>query len=61
MQDLSISLQTFQNVIGENRIYVDKTEFVYEVMRTKTYAFLARPRRFGKSLFLVYAARTCGG
>ena len=43
--------QSFEDLITSNAIYVDKTEFVYRLAQstTKSY-FLARPRRFGKSL-----------
>ncbi|MCL0052257.1 AAA family ATPase [Peptococcaceae bacterium] len=33
-----------------NYIYVDKTKEAYDLVNDYTYAFLARPRRFGKSL-----------
>jgi Predicted AAA-ATPase/PD-(D/E)XK nuclease superfamily len=52
MQKLSISFQTFLNVRSKNRIYVDKTMFVHRVLQEGGGFFLARPRRFGKSLFL---------
>lgn len=32
--------------------YIDKTRFVEKIMEGSKYHFLARPRRFGKSLFL---------
>ncbi|MDE6026789.1 MAG: AAA family ATPase [Muribaculaceae bacterium] len=36
-----------------NSVYVDKTEFIYKIVYSGAkYYFLARPRRFGKSLFL---------
>ena len=31
---------------------MDKTKFIYDLVNTETYYFLARPRRFGKSLLL---------
>lgn len=33
-------------------LYVDKTEFIHKLTTKGRYYFLARPRRFGKSLFL---------
>jgi hypothetical protein len=33
-----------------NAVYVDKTELIYKLVHTSKYAFLSRPRRFGKSL-----------
>lgn len=48
-----IGQQDFQTLRLDNAFYVDKTHFVEKVARTKSkYIFLARPRRFGKSLFL---------
>jgi Predicted AAA-ATPase len=52
MQELSIGIQTFKRLREDNRLYVDKTEYVYKVMNLGGAKFLARPRRFGKSLFL---------
>ena len=37
---------------GQNYVYVDKTQFVHELVQTSTPYFLSRPRRFGKSLLL---------
>ncbi|MCR4938976.1 MAG: ATP-binding protein [Treponemataceae bacterium] len=49
---LPIGIQTFQEIREENFLYIDKTDFVYELAsRGKPY-FLARPRRFGKSLLI---------
>lgn len=33
-------------------VYVDKTDLVWKLANTQRYAFLSRPRRFGKSLLL---------
>ncbi|MEY4927886.1 MAG: hypothetical protein RI894_2322, partial [Bacteroidota bacterium] len=52
MQRLSIGIQTFKNLREKNRLYVDKTEAINYVMDEGGCFFLARPRRFGKSLFL---------
>ncbi|MCQ2252845.1 MAG: ATP-binding protein [Bacteroidales bacterium] len=45
----SIESQTFEDLITENLVYVDKTELVYNLAQHKR-VFLSRPRRFGKSL-----------
>lgn len=46
-----IGIQTFSEVIEKNYVYVDKTEYVYNLTHTDgKYFFLSRPRRFGKSL-----------
>ncbi len=47
-----LGLQTFERIIEENYIYVDKTELVYNLTHTNKYCFLSRPRRFGKSLLV---------
>lgn len=46
-----IGLQTFERIRKEDWFYVDKTQYVYNLVHTNgTYFFLSRPRRFGKSL-----------
>ena len=46
-----IGIQTFERIIKENKLYVDKTEYIYRMAHNSgTYFFLSRPRRFGKSL-----------
>ena len=45
-----IGIQTFDQIIEQGFVYVDKTDMVYSLaMEGKVY-FLSRPRRFGKSL-----------
>ena len=52
-QAYPIGLQDFRTLREEGYIYVDKTYYITELIRKKSrYCFLARPRRFGKSLFL---------
>ena len=52
MKKLPIGIQTFEQLINDGYVYVDKTAFVYKMINEgKTY-FLSRPRRFGKSLLL---------
>ncbi len=47
------STYTFRNIIEGNFLYVDKTRYLYELVRPGTgIHFLARPRRFGKSLMI---------
>jgi hypothetical protein len=51
-KNLSLNIQTFEEIIHDNRIYVDKTAQIHTLLTTgKTY-FLSRPRRFGKSLLI---------
>ena len=33
-------------------LYIDKTDIALELIQNNKYAFLSRPRRFGKSLFI---------
>lgn len=48
-----IGLQTFERIRKEDRLYIDKTEYVYRMAHTNsTCFFLSRPRRFGKSLLV---------
>ena len=48
-----IGIQTFERIRKEDKLYIDKTEYVYRMTHTSgTYFFLGRPRRFGKSLLV---------
>ena len=48
-----IGMQTFSEIREEDFLYVDKTEYIYCMTHTSgKYFFLARPRRFGKSLLV---------
>ena len=49
---LPVGIQSFEQVVGEQYLYVDKTEYIYYLVHTGKPYFLSRPRRFGKSLFL---------
>ena len=44
--------QSFENIISDQQIYVDKTQDIYNFLKIKSRLFLSRPRRFGKSLVL---------
>ena len=50
MKELPIGVQTFEDIVSGNYIYVDKTGLVYRIADKFKYVFLSRPRRFGKSL-----------
>ena len=52
MQKLPIGIQTFEKLRQENYLYVDKTRHIHRLITSGDYFFLARPRRFGKSLTL---------
>ena len=46
-----IGIQTFEKIIDEDYLYIDKTEYVYRMTHSDSkFMFLSRPRRFGKSL-----------
>ena len=47
---LPIGIQTFEELRKDGYVYVDKTEYLVNLMTTGKIYFLARPRRFGKSL-----------
>ena len=47
-----IGIQTFEEIIQEGYLYVDKTALVYDLAKNNKYVFLSRPRRFGKSLLV---------
>ncbi|MDE5712881.1 MAG: ATP-binding protein [Muribaculaceae bacterium] len=47
-----IGVQNFEEIRKGGYVYVDKTGFIYELIRRTKYYFLGRPRRFGKSLLL---------
>ena len=49
---LPIGGQDFEDIRANGFLYVDKTQFVAELLCASKYYFLSRPRRFGKSLFL---------
>lgn len=44
-------IQTLADICNGNYYYVDKTQYILELLKEK-YVFLSRPRRFGKSLTL---------
>ncbi len=53
MKQISTSISTFSNLIEGGFVYVDKTALVRELLRpAQAQYFLARPRRFGKSLLV---------
>ena len=47
-----IGIQSFHRIRQEGYVYVDKTAFVYDLIKNGKIYFLSRPRRFGKSLLL---------
>ena len=49
---LPIGIQTFEKIRRGGYLYVDKTEWVWQLVSTSVPNFLSRPRRFGKSLLI---------
>ncbi|MCR5304162.1 MAG: AAA family ATPase [Lachnospiraceae bacterium] len=50
-KEITTSVYTFRDLIKNDLLYVDKTEYLYKMVRvTKGQFFCARPRRFGKSM-----------
>ncbi len=49
---LPIDLQSFEIIRGEGFLYVDKTPWIHKMLEEGRYYFLARPRRFGKTLMV---------
>ena len=48
-----IGEQDFPSLRKSDRLYIDKTEYVYRMTHSSSkYMFLSRPRRFGKSLLI---------
>jgi hypothetical protein len=52
MVKFPVGVQDFPLMRKEGFLYVDKTEWIYHMMTTGIAYFLARPRRFGKSLLV---------
>ena len=44
--------ENIENIVDKNSIYVDKTEYIYNLTKQYDRVFFSRPRRFGKSLTL---------
>ena len=47
-----IGIQNFEKIRQDGYFYIDKTALVYRMVKTGSYYFLSRPRRFGKSLLI---------
>ncbi|MEA3339129.1 MAG: AAA family ATPase [Chloroflexota bacterium] len=52
MDKLPIGIQSFEVMRTRGFVYVDKTETIHRLVTEGMYYFLARPRRFGKSLLV---------
>lgn len=45
-----VDTDQFQHIRETGKVYVDKTDMMYDLVSNYQYVFLSRPRRFGKSL-----------
>ena len=52
LKRLPVGIQTFSEVIDLDCLYIDKTEYIWNMIHLSKYIFLSRPRRFGKSLLV---------
>jgi len=52
LKKLPLGLSDFKKMVENDYLYVDKTKFIYPLVVDGGYYFLARPRRFGKSLLI---------
>ena len=54
MKNVNIGISSFSSLIEDGLVYVDKSMYGYNLLKTESarFFFIARPRRFGKSLFV---------
>ena len=52
VRKLPVGIQAFEGFRSDGYLYVDKTEYIYQLIGSGKVYFLSRPRRFGKSLLL---------
>ena len=52
LKRLPVGIQTFSNIIEDDMLYIDKTEYIWNMIHLSNYIFLSRPRQFGKSLLV---------
>ena len=52
LKNLPLGISTLSHLLESNGIYVDKTEYAFNLIKSPGRFFLSRPRRFGKSLFV---------
>ncbi|WP_404665343.1 AAA family ATPase [Rhabdochlamydiaceae symbiont of Dictyostelium giganteum] len=51
-QKIPLGIQTIEDILKNNYVYIDKTHFAKQLIEGGRYYFINRPRRFGKSLFV---------
>ena len=52
LKRLPVGIQTYEKLVDNDCLYIDKTEFIPKMIAHSSYIFLSRPRRFGKSLLV---------
>ena len=48
--NIPVGVSDFSQIRKNGYYYVDKTALIYRLVKTGSYYFLSRPRRFGKSI-----------
>jgi len=61
VEKLPVGIQSLKEIIECDYVYVDKTQFVYNIINDVKYYFMSRPRRFDKSLLLDTIAEIFSG
>ena len=61
MKKLPVGIQNFKEIIIGDYIYIDKTQYLYNLINSTKFYFLSRPRRFGKSLLIDTIAELFNG
>ena len=52
MRKLPLGIQNFREIVDGAFVYVDKTQYIFDLIDGAKAYFLSRPRRFGKSLLI---------
>ncbi|MDR2544785.1 MAG: AAA family ATPase [Methanobrevibacter sp.] len=52
LKKLGVDTQSFEILRRDDYLYVDKTEYIFNLINNGRIYFLSRPRRFGKSLLV---------
>ena len=52
LKRLPVGIQTYPKLVEQDCLYIDKTEYIWKMMKVSNNIFLSRPRRFGKSLLV---------
>ncbi|MDR0938900.1 MAG: AAA family ATPase, partial [Mediterranea sp.] len=52
VKEIPYGMSNFEDIVTQNRYYVDKTMYIPELEKQANYLIFIRPRRFGKSLLL---------